>query len=108
GGQAQPQGQTNSVSAMAGALRNSRNQVIVEGYADSTDGDKFAASLDRANKVREQLIREGVPASQVIAVGNGEQAGRRGGVRIVEAPVGGKKDAQKGTVEGTESQETAG
>jgi hypothetical protein len=97
------------ISAMASSLRSTRNQVIVEGYADPSDGDKFAASLDRANKVREQLIREGVPASQVIAVGNGEQSGRRGGVRIVEAPPGGAKDRSKSpTVEDVEAQATAG
>lgn len=83
--QAGQPGQQN-IGTMAQSLRNSRNQIVVEGYADKGDGDKFAASLDRANRVREQLIRNGVPPEQVVAVGNGEQAGRRGGVRIVEAP----------------------
>lgn len=105
----QQQDQTKSISAMAGALRGSNKQIIIEGYADSTDSDKFAASLDRANKVREQLIREGVPAARILAVGNGEQSGRRGGVRIVEAAPGGKKgDAGGGVIEGTESQAAAG
>jgi hypothetical protein len=66
-------------------LKQSRNQVIVEGYAGKDDGDKFAASLERANRVREQLIRRGVDPNRVVAVGQGEQAGRAGGVRIVEA-----------------------
>lgn len=76
---------------MARNLQRSQNQIIVEGYADARDGDKFASSLDRANRVREELIRNGVRPDQVVAVGGGEQAGRAGGVRIVEAPQ--KEDA---------------
>jgi outer membrane protein OmpA-like peptidoglycan-associated protein len=77
-------------------IKQSKNQVIVEGYADKADGDKFAASLERANRVREQLIRRGVDAHRVVAVGQGEQAGHSGGVRIVEStqpPAGGGKAA---------------
>ena len=71
---------------MARQLKNNPNPIVVEGYADRGDGDKFAASLERANRTREQLIRNGVDPSRVVAVGNGEQSGRAGGVRIVEAP----------------------
>ncbi|HZF49628.1 MAG TPA: OmpA family protein [Polyangiaceae bacterium] len=81
----QQQGQA-GISAMAGKLRQTKNQVIVEGYADQNDKDKFAASLERANRVRQQLIQNGVPPEQVVAVGNGERADKKGGVRIVEAP----------------------
>ena len=81
------QTQTEStITAMARNLQNNPNQIVVEGYANKDDRDKFAASLERANRVREQLIRNGVRADQVVAVGNGEQSGRAGGVRIVEAP----------------------
>jgi hypothetical protein len=66
-------------------LKQTKNQVIVEGYASKDDGDKFAASLERANRVREQLIRRGVDPNRVVAVGQGEQAGRASGVRIVES-----------------------
>ncbi|HLM73590.1 MAG TPA: DUF4139 domain-containing protein, partial [Polyangiaceae bacterium] len=79
------QGQA-GIGAMAGKLRQTKNQVVVEGYADANDKDKFTASLERANRVREQLIRNGVPPEQVVAVGNGERADKKGGVRIVEAP----------------------
>lgn len=81
-----PKDEATGLGRLAGALRNSRNQVVVEGYADKNDQDKYKASLDRANRAREQLIRGGLDPSQVVAVGNGEQAGRAGGVRIVEAP----------------------
>ena len=71
---------------LAAQYKNSRRQVVVEGFADGRDGDKYGASLERANRAREQLIRSGLDPSQVVAVGNGMQAGRAGGVRIVEAP----------------------
>lgn len=58
--------------------------MVVEGFAEANDGDKEAASLSRANRVREQLIRNGMPPSQVVAVGRGQQAGRAGGVRLVQ------------------------
>src|SRR5262249_33876127 len=74
------------IEGVASQLKAGNRQVIVEGYADARDGDKYAASLERANRTREQLIRNGVDPSRVVAVGNGEQAGRAGGVRIVEAP----------------------
>src|SRR6185503_3633978 len=48
--------------------------------------DKEAASLARANKMREELVRNGVDPNNIVAVGRGIQAGRSGGVRVVEAP----------------------
>lgn len=88
------------IQNLARQLRASNNQVIVEGYADRTDGDKYAASLDRANRAREQLIRNGVDPNRVVAMGNGEQSGRAGGVRIVETPpqaLGGQEPPSPGT-----------
>ena len=78
--------QTAQIEVMARQLKNSPSPIVVEGYADHADGDKYAASLERANRTREQLIRNGVDPARVVAVGNGEQSGRAGGVRIVEAP----------------------
>jgi hypothetical protein len=89
------QGQTESqITVMARNLQTSPNQIVVEGYANKDDHDKFASSLDRANRVREQLIRNGLRPDQVVAVGNGEQAGRAGGVRIVEAPPAAQQQLQ--------------
>ncbi|WP_197041198.1 DUF4139 domain-containing protein [Chondromyces apiculatus] len=83
------------MAQVARNLQGTQNQIIVEGYADARDGDKFTASLDRANKVREQLIRNGLPPEQVVAVGSGEQRGRAGGVRVVEAPLGNAMQAMR-------------
>jgi len=79
-------GAGDGIARMAAGLRASPDQVIIEGFATKDDSDKQAASLQRANKVREQLLRNGVDPSKVVAVGRGEQAGRSGGVRVVQAP----------------------
>ena len=76
-----------TLGQLAQALQKSPGQLVVEGFADARDGDKAAASLDRANRTREALIQHGVPAEKLVAVGRGEQAGQKGGVRVVEAPV---------------------
>src|SRR5262245_55955864 len=73
------------VEGMARQLQATKKQIVVEGYADAKDGDKRTASLERANRAREQLIRNGVDPSQVVAIGAGEQKGRAGGVKIFEA-----------------------
>ena len=86
------------ISTMAQRLLATRDQIIVEGFADRGDSDKNAASLARASRVREQLIRDGVPADRVVAVGRGDQPGHAGGVRVVQAPPpappGGEKQGQ--------------
>ena len=71
---------------MAQSLRGTANTIVVEGYASASDKDKNAASLDRANRMREQLVRNGVDPNKVVAVGKGEQQGRASGARIVEEP----------------------
>lgn len=68
------------------ALQNNHNQVVIEGFATAADKDKHAASLERANRAREQLVRNGIDPSRVVAVGKGEQPGKSGGVRVLEAP----------------------
>jgi hypothetical protein len=74
------------VSAMARRLLGTHDQIVIEGFADRGDSDKNAASLARANRVRERLIRDGLPADRVVAVGRGDQPGHAGGVRVVQAP----------------------
>ena len=73
------------IQRMAQSLRSAQGQIVVEGYATNADTDKNAASLDRANRLRDQLVRNGVDPSKVIALGKGEQTGRAGGARVVEA-----------------------
>jgi flagellar biosynthesis chaperone FliJ len=73
------------LDAMARTINSSSKSFVVEGYADANDGDKYAASLERANRARDQLIRSGVDPNRIVAVGSGEKAGKKGGVSIVEA-----------------------
>ncbi|HVH45844.1 MAG TPA: OmpA family protein [Labilithrix sp.] len=72
---------------MASSLRSApqQNQIVIEGYASSKDKDKMGESLQRANRLRDQLIRNGVDPNRIVALGKGEQAGRSGGARVVEA-----------------------
>jgi Domain of unknown function (DUF4139) len=74
------------VGVLARQIMSNRQQVVIEGYAGKGDADKNAASLERANKLRTQLLQNGVAPDLVVAVGNGEQRGRGAGVRIVQAP----------------------
>ncbi len=92
GYQAQGNAGLAGIQSMARTLQSSREQIVVEGFAAPNDGDKEAASLARANKMREELVRNGVDPNNIVAVGRGAQVGRSGGVRVVEAP---KQQAQQ-------------
>jgi hypothetical protein len=80
------------IPTLARQLRSAGAQVVVEGYAAATDGDKQAASQERANRLRDRLVQSGVAASQIVAVGKGAQPGHSGGARVVEAPKTDRKD----------------
>jgi hypothetical protein len=105
----QPPGEEahDGIARVARSLQNTPNQIVVEGYATADDGDKQAASLDRANKMREQLVRNGVDPSKVVAVGRGEQSGHVGGIRIVEAQADAKAAADASTDGHATAQEPA-
>ncbi len=75
-----------NLARLTQSLAQTRGQIVVEGYATKDDGDKMAASLQRANRARETLIQNGVAPERVVAMGRGTQPGKNGGVRIVEMP----------------------
>jgi hypothetical protein len=75
-----------ALDAIAHRVKSESGPILVEGYAAPGDADKQAASLERANRVREKLVRDGVDPSRVVAVGKGEEAGHAAGARIVEGP----------------------
>jgi hypothetical protein len=97
---------------MARRLAGTHDQIIVEGFADRGDSDKNAASLARASRLREQLIRDGLPADRVVAVGRGDQPGHAGGVRVVQAPPpptpAGSKQVRNGSAEAAAPQDPIG
>jgi hypothetical protein len=84
---------------IARSLAAANKPIVVEGFANREDGDKHGAALERANRVRDQLIRGGIDPARVVAVSKGEAAGRSGGVRIAEADTKSAKEQPKGAVE---------
>ncbi len=111
----QAQAAQSQIVGLANQLRSNQNTVVIEGFAKEGDGDKAGASLDRANKVREELVRQGVDPNRVVAVGKGNVAGRSGGVRFVQqapqpAQQAGKKasNASAANVNGVANEKDSG
>ena len=96
------------IQRMAQSLRGTSSTIVVEGYASAADKDKNAASLDRANRLREQLVRNGVDPNKVVAMGKGEQQGRGGGARVVEAPTPQAQKKLDGAKEGEKTPAVGG
>jgi hypothetical protein len=71
---------------IADRLRRESGAILVEGFASADDADKQAASLARASRVRDELVRQGIDPGRVVAVGKGEEAGHAAGARIVAGP----------------------
>ncbi len=76
--------QVDPLASTANALNSRQSDIVVEGYADETDADKNAASLHRANRVRDRLIKNGVNPSRIVAIGKGQARGQASGAQIVE------------------------
>ena len=69
--------------AVANRAQQSNKRIRVEGYAVTGEADAEKASLRRANTVRDELIRNGVPESQIDVVATG-QVRDGSGVRVLE------------------------
>ena len=74
------------IVALSRQVKANNAPVVIEGFAGKDDGDKNVASLERANRVRDGLIRNGVSPDQVVAIGSGEQPGHPAGIRVVMPP----------------------
>ncbi len=59
--------------------------VVIEGLASKGDEDKNMGALGRANRLRDQLIANGVAPDKVIAMANPNVTTPAGGARIVSA-----------------------
>jgi outer membrane protein OmpA-like peptidoglycan-associated protein len=90
---------TDPLASAASALNARPGTIVVEGFADAKDKDKNAASLDRANRVRDRLIKNGVSPSRIVAIGKGEARGHAAGARVVEQ----QEDAQKKVADATKA-----
>ena len=60
--------------AASAAKQGNAARVSLTGHADRSGSDKYnqALSLKRANAVKDQLVRQGIPADQISVVGKGE------------------------------------
>ena len=60
--------------AAAAAKSGNKTRIGVTGHADRSGSDAYnmALSLRRANAVKDQLVREGIPAANITVVGRGE------------------------------------
>ncbi len=72
------------VTSLARQLQQNKKRIVVEGFAGKGDGDKSGAALDRANRLRDQLIQGGVSPDQVVAVANVDLQADSGGARVLE------------------------
>ncbi len=66
---------------LAGVLRGRKDMVTIEDYA--TSDEEKTNSKARASRLRDELIRRGVPAAQIQVVSKGVVPGHRG-VRVVQ------------------------
>ncbi|HWP04280.1 MAG TPA: DUF4139 domain-containing protein, partial [Polyangiaceae bacterium] len=60
------------LSAVASRARQTKQKIRVEGYAKPDDADRMSASLANANQVRDDLVKDGVPAEQIEVVATGQ------------------------------------
>ncbi len=98
---------TAEIANLAHAVQAAPDAVVVEGFANANDGDKQGASQERANRMRDELVRNGVDPRKVVAVGRGEQMGHNGGVRVVSADTPKAKSNDDGKAANAQSPQTA-
>jgi OOP family OmpA-OmpF porin len=69
-----PTAATTIQQAAARAKSGQKTRIGVTGHADRSGADAYnmALSLRRANAVKDQLVREGIPAANITVVGRGE------------------------------------
>jgi hypothetical protein len=74
------------IVSLAQRVQSQNKTIVVEGIAAKGDADKNGAALERANKLREELIANGVAPEQVVAMANTSIVSEGGGARVLEAP----------------------
>jgi len=93
------------IVSLAQRVQSQKKTIVVEGIAAKGDADKNGAALERANKLREELIANGVAPEQVVAMANPTIVSEGGGARVLEAPPPPPKDQ---AVSGGEAAEPSG
>ena len=77
-------------------LNRSSGKVMIEGYAGEGERDAELRSSDRANWLRNELIREGVAPARLEVVAKGKVEGQGAGVRLVQAEEPGSPELADG------------
>jgi hypothetical protein len=62
------------LGVVAERARKTKQRIRVEGYAKPSDADRKSASLANANQVKDELVRDGVPAEQIDVVATGQSS----------------------------------
>jgi len=73
------------IGDLARRVNQESKPVVVEGIAANGDDDRGEAALGRANRLRNQLIANGVSPDKVIAIANTEVETQTGGARIISS-----------------------
>jgi hypothetical protein len=60
-----------SIAGVAQRAQHSKEKIRIEGFALDGDKDRAGESLKRANRVRDRLLQNGLPADQIEVVGTG-------------------------------------
>ncbi len=76
-------GDARRVRQLARTLKKNGHTIVIEGYAERGERDQNRRSLDRANLLRNELIKEGVAPARLKVRGNGWVRGQNAGVRLV-------------------------
>ncbi len=84
------------VAELAAQLNRSSGKVMIEGYAGEGERDAELRSSDRANWLRNELIREGVAPARLEVVAKGKVEGQGAGVRLVQAEEPGSPELADG------------
>ncbi|TNF32257.1 MAG: hypothetical protein EP329_10865 [Deltaproteobacteria bacterium] len=84
------------VKQLADRLKQTGGQVIIEGYAAAGERNAEQVSNDRANWLRNELIREGVAPARLEVQAKGHVDGQAGGVRLVQAERPDRPELQTG------------
>lgn len=63
-------------------LRKKGGKVVIEGYANAGEKDAESQSLDRAHRVRNELVRQGIAPARLQVVARGAVSGNSAGVQL--------------------------
>lgn len=70
------------VAKLAKKIKKLDREVTLSGYAKANEEDSEERSLDRANRLRNELIAQGVAPGRLRVVGHGHVRGKKGGVEL--------------------------